>query len=80
MSLWKKKLGVSKKANGPEQGRRENQIIEEPEHDLANRSPDDLMVVKDKSSGEDREGKLDYKQAESNSSDDKKDLGNKDSP
>jgi hypothetical protein len=53
MSFWKNLLGISKK---------ETQIIEEPEHDLVNRPPDDLLVVE--------------KKDESNSLDDKQDLSN----
>ena len=65
MSFWKNLLGISKK---------ETQIIEEPEHDLANRPPDDLMVVKDEIK------EAENNQAESNNLDNKdKDLSNKDS-
>jgi hypothetical protein len=53
MSFWKNLLGISKK---------ETQIIEEPEHDLVNRPPDDLLVVE--------------KKDESNSLDDKQDKVN----
>jgi hypothetical protein len=67
MSLWKKMLGLSKKANGPEQGRRETQIIKEPEHDLASRAPDDLMV-------------LEKKEILNNLDNKKENLSNKDSP
>jgi len=60
MSFWKNLFGNSKK---------ETEIIEEPEHDLAVAPPDDLMVIKDE------------KQKESNTSDNiKEDLNNKDSP
>lgn len=69
MSFWKKMLGLSKK---------ETQIIEEPEHDLAKAPPDDLMIVKDeekdtssKALAKDEENVLDIK---------KEELNNKDSP
>lgn len=59
MSFWKKLLSSSKK--------KETQIIEEPEHDLASRPIDDLMV-------------LDKKDESNNLNNEKKDLANRDSP
>jgi len=58
MSLWKKLFGISKK---------ETEIIEEPEHELAKMAPDDLMVLEKK----DESNNLDKH---------KEDLSNKDSP
>ena len=70
MSFWKNLLGISKK---------ETQIIEEPEHDLVNRPPDDFMVVEkkdesnslddkqDKVNGEAREGGLGHESSNKDS-------------
>jgi hypothetical protein len=51
MSLWEKKLGISKK---------ETQIIKGPGHDLALALPDDLMVVKNKDQLDSLEDKQGY--------------------
>ena len=67
MSFWKNLFGGSKK---------ETQIIEEPEHDLAKAPTDDLAIVKDeedKSSdmssqtqADNENNSLDYKKEDSN--------------
>lgn len=68
MSFWNKLFGVSKK---------NTQLMEEPEHELAKMPPDDLMVTKTEEKKKSPDQIID---SENNIKDKEDNFNNKDSP